>query len=84
MKLESYEEKPEKKQISIRAVIYVERDSQKGILIGKKGDFLKKVGTEARLELEKVLGCKVYLETWVEVSPDWQNDEQELKELGYE
>ncbi|MFI5305496.1 MAG: GTPase Era [Nitrospiria bacterium] len=82
--IESFEEYPEKKQVSIRAVIYVDRPSQKGILIGHKGALLKKVGTEARLELEKIMGAKVYLETWVEVSENWKNNDQVLKSLGYE
>jgi len=84
VQIESFEEDLEKKQVSIRAVIYVDRPSQKGILIGRKGETLKRVGTEARLELEKVLGAKVYLETWVEVSENWKNNDQILKSLGYE
>lgn len=82
--IESFEEYPEKNQVSIRAVIYVNRSSQKGILIGHKGGLLKKIGTEARLELEKVIGAKVYLETWAEVSENWKNNEQVLKSLGYD
>jgi GTP-binding protein Era len=82
--IESFDENPEKNQVSIRAVIYVDRASQKGILIGRKGELLKKVGTEARLELEKVIGAKVYLETWVEVNENWKNNDQVLKSLGYE
>ena len=84
VQIESFEENLEKNQVSIRAVIYVDRPSQKGILIGRKGETLKKVGTEARLELEKVIGQKVYLETWVEVSENWKNNDQILKSLGYE
>lgn len=84
VKVERYEENQEKNLISIRAVIYVERDSQKGILIGKKGEFLKQIGMEARKELEKLTGGRIFLETWVEVSPGWQNSDQELKDLGYE
>jgi GTP-binding protein Era len=84
VQIESFDEIPEKNQVSIRAVIYVDRPSQKGILIGRKGELLKKVGTEARLELEKVIGAKIYLETWVEVSENWKNNDQVLKSLGYE
>lgn len=84
VQIESFDESPEKNQVSIRAVIYVDRPSQKGILIGRKGETLKKVGTEARLELEKVIGAKVYLETWVEVSENWKNNDQILKSLGYD
>jgi GTP-binding protein Era len=69
--------------VHIRALIMVERDSQKGILIGKKGAMLKTVGTEARLELEALLGTKVFLELWVKVQQDWRSDETVLKELGY-
>ncbi|MBI3353239.1 MAG: GTPase Era [Nitrospirae bacterium] len=84
VKIETYEEKPEKNQVSIKAVIYVDRASQKGILIGRRGESLKKIGTEARLELEKIIGKKIYLETWVEVSENWKNNDQILKSLGYE
>lgn len=84
VQIEQFEEKPENKQISVRAVIYVERSSQKGILIGKKGVLLKKIGTEARIDIEKLTGCAVYLELWVEVSENWKNNEQILKSLGYE
>ncbi|HTN44506.1 MAG TPA: GTPase Era [Nitrospiria bacterium] len=72
-----------KKPVHIRAVILVERDSQKGILIGKKGEMLKTVGTEARIELEALLGTKVFLELWVKVQKDWRQDETVLKEIGY-
>jgi GTP-binding protein Era len=80
--MEEFKEEP-KKPVHIRAVILVERDSQKGILIGKKGDMLKTVGTEARIELEALLGTKVFLELWVKVQKDWRQDENVLKELGY-
>jgi GTP-binding protein Era len=80
--LEEFKEEP-KKPVHIRALILVERDSQKGILIGKKGDMLKTVGTEARIELEALLGTKVFLELWVKVQKDWRQDENVLKELGY-
>lgn len=84
VQIESFEENADKNQVSIRALIYVDRPSQKGILIGRKGELLKKVGTESRLELEKVIGMKVFLETWVEVSENWKNNDQILKSLGYE
>jgi GTP-binding protein Era len=67
----------------IRAIIYVERKSQKGILIGKDGQALKKVGQEARKEIEKFLGRNVYLELWVKVKEKWRKDKKFLKELGY-
>jgi GTP-binding protein Era len=84
VQIESFDENAEKDQVSIRALIYVDRPSQKGILIGRKGETLKKVGTESRLELEKIIGMKVFLETWVEVSENWKNNDQILKALGYE
>lgn len=67
----------------IRALIYVDRESQKSIIIGSQGRMLKKVGTEARLELEAFLGKKVYLEIFVKVDPNWRNDERKLKRFGY-
>lgn len=69
--------------IHIMAVIYVERDSQKGILIGKGGTKIKKVGTEARLDIEKFFGKKVFLELFVKVEKDWRNRENKLKAFGY-
>ncbi|MCQ2185867.1 MAG: GTPase Era [Bacteroidales bacterium] len=68
----------------IRAVIYVMRDSQKGIIIGKGGSALKKVGTEARLEMEDFFQKKVFLTTYVKVDPDWRENKKELKRFGYE
>jgi GTP-binding protein Era len=69
--------------IYIRAAIYTERDSQKGIIIGKNGSMLKKIGEMARHDIEKLLGCQVYLELWVKVKKDWRNSEAQLKNLGY-
>jgi len=69
--------------ISISVVIYVERDSQKGIIIGNKGAALKKVGTEARKDIEAFFGKKVFLETFVKVRKEWRNNEQNLHEFGY-
>jgi GTP-binding protein Era len=67
----------------IRVVIYVERESQKGILIGRGGAMLKKIGSEARAELEQLLGTQVYLEPWVKVLKNWRQDEALLARLGY-
>jgi GTP-binding protein Era len=67
----------------IRAIIYVERDSQKAILIGKKGAALKRVGEKARREIEEFLGRTVYLELWVKVKEKWRKNKKFLKELGY-
>ena len=70
--------------IHINAVIYVERDSQKGIIIGHQGQALQKVSTEARRSLEKFFGKKIYLETFVKVDKDWRNNQHELKNFGYD
>ena len=69
--------------IHIMATIFVERDSQKGILIGKGGAMLKKVGTEARKDIEKFFDKRVYLELFVKVEPNWRNRENKLKAFGY-
>lgn len=68
----------------ISAVIYVMRDSQKGIIIGKKGAALKKMGTEARIEMEDFFQKKVFLQLFVKVAPDWREDKRELRRFGYE
>ena len=68
----------------IKAVIYVLRESQKGILIGHKGEALKKTGTQARIDMEKFLGKKVFLELQVKVSEDWRDSQKKLKSFGYE
>ena len=64
-------------------VIYVERDSQKGIIIGKGGSMLKKIGTEARKDIEKFFDKRVYLELFVKVEKDWRNRENKLRSFGY-
>lgn len=69
--------------VYIGAVIYVERDSQKGIVIGKKGALLKEVGKLARHDIEHLLGSKTFLELWVKVKKDWRNQERVLKDLGF-
>lgn len=79
--VEKFEEK--ENSIHIMAVIYVERDSQKGIIIGKGGSMLKKVGTEARKDIEKFFDKSVYLELFVKVEPNWRNRENKLKQFGY-
>ncbi len=79
--VEEFRESPN--LIAIRAVINVERDSQKGIIIGKKGAMLKKIGTLARREIERFLGTKVFLELFVRVKKDWTTNERNLREFGY-
>lgn len=73
----------DKKIIKIRSVIMVERNSQKGIIIGHKGASLKRVGTEARKDLEKFFNKKVFLELYVKVNKDWRNNTRQLKRFGY-
>lgn len=79
--VEKFEEKEQ--AIHIMAVIYVERDSQKGILIGKGGEKIKRVGIEARKDIEKFFGKRVYLELFVKVEKDWRNRENKLRAFGY-
>ena len=79
--VEQYEESA--KMIRMRAVINVTRDSQKGIIIGKKGDGIKRLGIESRKDIEAFVGKKVFLELYVKVAKDWRNDEKSLKEYGY-
>jgi len=79
---ESYEES--EKLIKIRATIYAERESQKIILIGKQGSAIKKVGMQARADIEAFTGKKIFLDLMVKVKADWRNDEQQLKMFGYE
>lgn len=69
--------------VYIRATIFVERESQKGIVIGAKGSLLKKIGKQAREDIEALLGCKVFLDLWVKVKPDWRNKDKALKQFGY-
>lgn len=75
--------KEEEKNIHINVVIYVERDSQKGIIIGKQGKALKKVASEARKSLERFFDKSIYLETFVKVDKDWRSSDKELKNFGY-
>lgn len=75
--------KEDNRQIHINAVIYVERSSQKGIIIGHQGMALKKVSTEARKSLERFFDKKIFLETFVKVDKDWRNSQKELKHFGY-
>ena len=75
--------KEDEKKIHINAVIYVERDSQKGIIIGHQGQALKKVSTEARKSLESFFDKKIFLETFVKVDKDWRNSQKELGNFGY-
>ena len=74
----------DEKIIKIRSVIMVERETQKGIIIGHKGSALKRVGTEARKDLQKFFGKKIFLELYVKVNKNWRNNSNQLKRFGYE
>jgi GTP-binding protein Era len=82
VEIEAFKEKPG--LISIYAVIYVEREGQKGILIGNQGKALKRVGREARLDMESFFGKKIFLELKVKVQKDWRSDERQIKKFGYQ
>lgn len=73
----------EREMIDVAATIVVDRDSQKGIVIGKKGALLKEIGTKARRDIEMLLGSKVFLELWVKVQKDWRNKPGHLREFGF-
>ena len=81
MSVEQFKET--EKNIHINAIIYVERESQKGIIIGNQGKALKKVMTEARRTLEQFFGKSIFLETFVKVDKDWRNSDKELRSFGY-
>jgi len=83
VEVESFKERPDG-LIAIAAVINVERDSQKGIVIGRKGEMLKKIGMQARREIEQLLDARVFLELFVRVRKDWSENPRMLKEFGYE
>ncbi|MGB5995043.1 MAG: GTPase Era, partial [Candidatus Deferrimicrobiaceae bacterium] len=81
--IEEYQENPEKNLIRIRAEVYVERESQKGMVIGRGGRMLRDIGTAARQELEKETGWRVYLDLFVKIEKDWSRKETMLRRLGY-
>jgi GTP-binding protein Era len=81
--IERMHTRDEEPLVDIDATIYVERDSQKGIIIGKSGSMLKRIGTQARKEIEPILGAKVFLRLWVKVHKKWRMDEQYLRRLGF-
>ncbi len=84
VEVEHFEPNPEKGNIEISAVIYVQRPSQKAIVIGKKGLTLKRIATSARMDIEKLVGQKVFLKLWVKVQAGWSDDERALNRLGYQ
>jgi GTP-binding protein Era len=81
--VDSFKEDEKKNLIRIQATIHVAKNSQKGIIIGKKGSMLKEIGTRARLDMEKFFATRIYLELFVRVKKDWTHDPRMLRELGY-
>lgn len=81
--IEQIEREKDRDMINISATIIVDRDSQKGIVIGKRGALLKEIGTKARKDIEMLLGSRVFLELWVKVKKDWRNRPTNLKEFGF-
>lgn len=83
VQIESFKEDEARRLVTIHAAIVLERDSQKGIVIGKGGKKLKQIGTAARIDIEELLGSKVLLKLWVKIRKNWTQDERFLKELGF-
>jgi GTP-binding protein Era len=81
--VESFKERPGKALIDIQATIHVERESQKPIVIGKGGQKIKRIGAAARKDIERMVGCKVFLKLWVRVQKNWTKDERTVRKLGY-
>jgi GTP-binding protein Era len=84
VEVEVEEFKETEKIINVRCIINVERDSQKGIIIGHKGEMIKRVGTEARKDAEEFFGKKIFMELYVKVAKDWREKEKQLKNFGYD
>ena len=82
--INSFKEDEHKNLIRIQADIHVERSSQKGIIIGKRGSMLREIGKQARLDMEKLLGARIFLELWVRIQKKWRKDPRALKEFGYQ
>ena len=85
--IDQFQEEPSPKHgrfVRIAATIIVERDGHKAMVIGEKGERLKRISTEARQELERLMGCKVFLEVWVKVRSGWADDEARVRSFGYE
>ena len=83
VEIENYEDN-ESKNIQIQAIIWVERESQKGIVVGKNGSLLKRVGTAARIDLKERLQKSIHLSLWVKVKLNWADSEKDLQSLGYD
>jgi len=83
VQIESFREEPERDLVVIQAVIHVERETHKGMVIGKGGAMIRRLGQEARQQIEALLGCRVYLELFVRVNPDWSRSGRALRDFGY-
>lgn len=81
--IDTFKEKKEGRLVNIEATIHLERDSQKGIVIGQKGSKLKQIGTRSREQIEQMLGCKIYLKLFVRVQKNWRNDTRAIRRFGY-
>ena len=81
--IEKFKERQDKNLIDIDATIIVEKKSHKGMVIGKKGSMIKKIGTDARIDIEQLLGSKVNLKLWVKIDEEWRNKDSRLRYLGY-
>jgi GTP-binding protein Era len=81
--VDAFEEKNEGRLVRIEATIHLERDSQKGIVIGKNGSKLKQIGTRSREQIEKMMACKVYLKLFVRVQKNWRKDTRAIRRFGY-
>jgi len=81
--IDTFKEKKEGRLVNIEATIHLERDSQKGIVIGQKGSKLKQIGTRSREQIEQMLGCKLYLKLFVRVQKNWRNDTRAIRRFGY-
>ena len=81
--VESFKERPEKDLIDVQATIHVERETQKPIIIGKGAKMLKRIGTHAREDIERMVGCKVFLKLFVRVQKNWTRDARAIRRFGY-
>jgi GTPase len=81
--VEALDEDRERNLLKVRAVIYVEKQSQKGIIIGKSGEMIKRIGSKARMEVERLFSVKVYIDLFVKVEKKWSGDSRALRRLGY-
>ncbi len=84
VEISSMKKRPEQEMVDVQATIYCERESHKGIVIGKKGAMLKKIGSTARYDMERLLGSPIYLQLWVKVKKDWRDSDFLLKNFGYD